>query len=207
LAQEAPDVSVRVLSNIHHAEVQSATLDDRRDVLFVGNFAHPPNVDAIVWFVKGILPLVIEQRPGVRLRVVGGGAPPKVHELASASVEILGWVPDLEPVYARTRVTVAPLRYGAGVKGKIGESLSHGVPVVTTHVGAEGMGLVDDNTARVVDTEAGFAEAIVGLLTNDEQWSRISAAGLACVEERFGAEATRRALIGLLPAENDASRT
>ena len=198
LAKEAPDVRVRVLSNVHRPEVSFASISGRSDLLFVGNFTHTPNTDGVLWFVNKILPLISARRPDVRLRIVGGDLSEEVLAAASETVEILGWVPDLEPIYLKARVVVAPLRYGAGVKGKVAESLSYGVPVVTTQVGAEGMGLVDNVTARIVDGEADFADAVVDLLVDDEKWSRLSRVGLRHVDERFGADATRQALADLL---------
>jgi GT2 family glycosyltransferase/glycosyltransferase involved in cell wall biosynthesis/SAM-dependent methyltransferase len=197
LGQEANDITVRVLSLIQDSQLRCASLTGRADLLFIGSFAHPPNADGIGWFIRDVLPIIRQTRPDVRLRVVGRNAPVELMDLGDA-VEFLGWVPDVEPEYAATRVTVAPLRFGAGVKGKVVESLSYGVPVVTTPVGAEGTGLVDGSTARIAADAPAFARAVLDLLEDDAAWRSISDAGLAHVDEHFGREATRSAVLRLL---------
>ena len=108
----------------------------REGVVFVGGFEHDPNVDAARYLARTIMPLVWRRRPDVTLTIVGGAAPPEVRELAGPNVVIAGWVSDLDPVMNSARVSAAPVRYGAGVKGKVAQALASGVPVVTTAVGA-----------------------------------------------------------------------
>ena len=138
-----------------------------RDVLFVGSFDHPPNVDAARWAAREIMPLVRERCPDAVLHVVGSNPTDQVRELAGPGVEVHGWVPDVAPMYARSRVTLAPLRFGAGVKGKVGESLAIGVPVVGTSVAVEGMHLTDGQEVLVADDAPGLADAVVQLLTDE----------------------------------------
>jgi GT2 family glycosyltransferase/SAM-dependent methyltransferase len=198
LQREIPEAQVEVLSNVHQTEVDFASPEGRADLMFVGSFTHTPNEDAVLWFVESVLPLIRERRPDVRFNVVGHGRSERVTALQGGGVKLLGWVPDLVPIYARARVVVAPLRYGAGVKGKIGESLAHGVPVVTTPVGAEGMGLVDGKTARIAVEPREFADAVLDLLEDDQQWSELSAAGLSHIDEMFGADVADEVLARLL---------
>ena len=185
--QAAPEVHVEVLPNIHRAQVSAATPHGRHDLLFVGGFAHEPNIDAVTWFVDDVLARILLERPETRLTVVGSNPPPEILALASKHVDVVGWVHRLDPLYASARVVIAPLRFGAGIKGKVGEALGFGVPVVTTSVGAEGMGLIDGVTARIADDEQGIADAVLALLDDDGLWSDLSAAGLAYVDEAFGA--------------------
>jgi GT2 family glycosyltransferase/glycosyltransferase involved in cell wall biosynthesis len=188
------------IGNIHLPMKSVAGSESRGGLIFVGNFQHPPNTDGIIWFVSEVLPILNSMLGPTPLKVVGSWATPEVLELGSEQVEILGWVDDLEPLYAASRVAIAPLRFGAGVKGKIGESLSHGVPTVTTSIGAEGMNLRDGVDIFVRDSAESFASAI-GLLFNDDgAWVEMSKAGIRAIDEEFGERAGRRGLHELVDA-------
>jgi glycosyltransferase involved in cell wall biosynthesis len=130
--------------------------------------------------------------------VVGSNPSPDVLELASETVEVHGWVADLVPLHRQCRLSVAPLRFGAGVKGKVGESLAAGLPTVCTPVAAEGMGLVDGQDVLVAADPAGLAEHVVALLGDDALWCRLSESGTRAVVERFGPELARTALQDVL---------
>jgi GT2 family glycosyltransferase len=196
--QEAHErAQVMVLGNIHAALPHGPGAAGRDTILFVGGYGHPPNVDAATWLVNDILPLLPQPMP----TVLAGSRPPReVKVLASEFVDVAGWVDDLTPHYQSARVVVAPLRFGAGVKGKIGEALSHGVPVVTTTIGAEGMHLVDGHNALVADTPDAFAAAIERLRTDDALWNRLSTNGRAHIEATFGRPAARQRIIEVLDA-------
>ena len=105
---------------------------------------------------------------------------------------------DLETYLSKIRLTVAPLRYGAGVKGKVGNSLRMGVPVVATRTAAEGMGLVHGEHVLVADNVAGFAEAVSNLYSDEEQWERLSVQGQQHVQELFGVNSAKRKLEDLV---------
>jgi glycosyltransferase involved in cell wall biosynthesis len=125
------------------------------------------------------MPLVRREIPEATLGLVGSSAPESVTSLAVEGVTVHGWVDDLTQVYARARLAVAPLRYGAGVKGKVGEALEHGVPVVGTAVAFEGMGLAHDRHVLVGETPADLAAEIVRLIRDDTLHGRlVRAAGL-----------------------------
>jgi glycosyltransferase involved in cell wall biosynthesis len=136
----------------------------------------------------------------VRFVVVGADAPPSVEALAGPDIVIAGHVPEIEPVFDRSRVLVAPLRYGAGLKGKIGQSLAYGLPLVTTAVGAEGMDLVDGEHALLAEEPAAFADAVVRLYEDPVLWARLAAAGRRHVDARFGPAAVRDRLAAALAA-------
>ena len=192
-----PEVEVFVVSNAHeHRAPVEPDPTGRSEITFVGSFQHPPNNDAMVWFLSEVLPLIEDAVGPVPVSIVGRQPAPEVVELASrsASVKILGWVEDLTPVHARTRVAIAPLRYGAGVKGKVGDAWSHGVPVVMTGVAAEGMFVETGTTAIVADDAEAFAAGVIRLLRDDEAWRAMSLAGRRHVEARFGTAALRTAL-------------
>jgi GT2 family glycosyltransferase len=189
MRREAPGVRVEVIPTIHRLRGRGKTFDERRDLLFLGNLAHPPNYDAVLFFLRDILPALRARLPGVRLALVGDNVPPEIAAYASEEVRVLGYVPDIEPVFAASRVMVAPLRFGAGVKGKIGESLAHGLPVVTTSIGAEGMGLTDGAHALIADEPSAFAEATMRVYTDRALWQRLSDASYAHVTGNFTPEA------------------
>jgi GT2 family glycosyltransferase len=182
----APGVPVEIVPTIHELRGAGLPFGGRAGLLFVGNFAHRPNLDAVHFFMREVFPLLRERLPGVRFDVAGPDPPAEVRAYESvAGVRVLGYVPDLAPLLARSRVFVAPLRFGAGIKGKIGEALSHGLPVVTTAIGAEGMGLDDGEHALIRDEARAMADAVAELYENRELWQRLSAAGLARVDEYF----------------------
>jgi glycosyltransferase involved in cell wall biosynthesis len=121
-----------------------------------------------------------------------------VLELASETIEVHGWVADLVPMHQRCRLSVAPLRYGAGVKGKVGESMAAGLPTVCTPVAVEGMNLVDGQHVLVAADAAGFADRVVALLDDDALWCALSEAGASAITERFGPDVARAALQDVL---------
>jgi GT2 family glycosyltransferase/SAM-dependent methyltransferase len=188
LGSLVPEADVRVLPTVHErlTHADAATPAGREGLLFVGSFAHPPNADGLRWFTSEVLPLVSAVRPGIRVDVVGRDPLPELVESAPPGVTYHGWVEDLAPLYARARAVIAPLRFGAGVKGKIGEAMSHGVPVVMTSVGAEGMDIRDGETALVVDGAEEFAAAVLRLLADDGLWQELSAHARDHIEQVFG---------------------
>lgn len=194
LAREVPGAEVRVVSNVHRIPGRRRGFAERRDLLFVGAFAHPPNVDAMLWFCRDVFPLIRAQRPEVRLHLVGAGPPRRVLALASEHVRVLGHVPVLEPLLDGARLSVAPLRYGAGVKGKINQSLAYGLPVVATAQAAEGMYLEHGVSALLAEDAAGFAREVLRAYTDETLWHGLSEGGLAVMEAHFGFGAGRRAL-------------
>jgi len=201
-----PEADVRVLSNVHHPAGEVPGPHGRAGLLFVGSFDHLPNRDAVAWMVHEVLPLVHRRHPGAVLHVVGSNPSPDVLERADQTVEVHGWVPDLVPLHQRCRLSVAPLRFGAGVKGKVGESMAAGLPTVCTPVAVEGMRLVDGQHVLVAADAAEFADRVVALLEDDALWCTLSDAGASAVAERFGPDVARAALADLLDAAAKAAR-
>ncbi|HWW77533.1 MAG TPA: glycosyltransferase family 4 protein, partial [Pyrinomonadaceae bacterium] len=185
LERLAPGTRSAVVPTVHPAHDAGLPFEEREHLLFVGSFAHRPNADGVRFFVDEVLPLVRESLPGVELLVVGAGAPEEFAARVSEGVRVLGYVPDVDPLFARARVFVAPLRFGAGAKGKIGEALAYALPVVTTGVGAEGMNMRDGEEVLLADSAAEFARAVVRLYTNAELWRRIASNGRAHAERHF----------------------
>ncbi len=194
LARESSDLQVEVLSNIHRLHPTDTPFEQRRDLLFIGGFRHPPNVDAMEWFVKDILHLVHQCIPEVRLHIIGSDMPESIHALASEHVVIEGYVEDVTPMFSACRISISPLRYGAGVKGKVNTSMSYGVPVVATSMAAEGMYLTHGEDVMVGDTPQAFADALVRLYTDAELWRRLVNKGFGNIERHFSLEAARAVL-------------
>lgn len=205
LLQEIPGLDVRVLPNIHAVAEQAAGPDGRRDLFFIGGFQHQPNVDAMQYFAKEILPLVRAELPDVKLRIVGSNMPDSVRALASRAIEAVGYAAEVETYFAQARVFIAPLRHGAGMKGKIGHSLSQGLPVVTTRIGAEGMGLTDGSEALIADDPHEFADAVIRLYQDEALWSRLSLAGLELMREHYSKAVVARRLSSLLAPTRESS--
>jgi GT2 family glycosyltransferase/glycosyltransferase involved in cell wall biosynthesis len=196
----APDVPVSVVSNVHAIPEPGPGFAARHGLVFVGSFAHTPNVGAITGFVADVWPHVRAAVPDATLAIVGTNPPPAVQALAGEGITVTGWVPETRPYLDAARVSIAPLRWGAGVKGKIGEAMSLGVPVVTTTVGAEGMGLADGEQALIADDDAGMAAAIARAHTDPELWARLAAAGPVHIDRTLGTGAARAALDAILDA-------
>lgn len=193
-----PAARTLVLPNVHAVpDAPVASFASRRDLIFIGNFTHPPNVDAVQWFSRHVMPL-IRTEMNVALRVVGPGATPRMAASWGPWVRYEGWVPNVVSLCDEARVAIAPLRYGAGVKGKIGQALSLGLPVVTTSPGAAGMDLVDGTHVLIADEPQAFADAVMHVYGDVSVWNRLSQAGLAVVEQRWSPDAMRVRLAELL---------
>jgi glycosyltransferase involved in cell wall biosynthesis len=198
LAEEIPGAEVRVVSNIHRIPGSAKSFEERADLMFVGGFAHPPNRDAVLYFCREVLPRILTSLPEARLFVIGSDPPPEIRCLESDQVHILGYVPDIEPFLNNCRVSVAPLRFGAGVKGKINQSLAYGLPVVGTTIAVEGMFLKNGESVLIADDARSFADAVVKLFRDAALWNKLSTGGLAVMEEHFSFAAVQRAVGQLL---------
>lgn len=172
------DEKMLVVSNIHYAKVELDDIPsfaDREGLLFVGSL-HTPNIDAINYLIDEIMPLIWATNATMKLHIVGDVAqcfPPERKNIAN--VIFHGFVPEITPYFLQQRVMVAPLRYGAGVKGKIGQALEYHLPVVSSSIGTEGMYLVDGKHILVAETAADFAAKTLSLYTNETLWKEIQA--------------------------------
>jgi GT2 family glycosyltransferase/tetratricopeptide (TPR) repeat protein len=199
LLRELPECRIFVAPNIHDLEAEGPGAESRDGLLFVGNFGHRPNEDAVLYFHREIWPLVLQRVPGARWAIVGNNPPPSVQTLAGGAIQVTGYVPSVEPYLRSHLVSVAPLRYGAGMKGKIGEALACGLPVVTTSVGVEGMGLKNgENGALVADDPEAFAAQIAKLYADRQLWNELSAQGRRHIETHFTPQCIERQLKTIL---------
>jgi glycosyltransferase involved in cell wall biosynthesis len=145
LHSELPGSSVELMSMIVDVPGSATPFSLRHDFLFIGSFQHTPNIDAVLFFVNEIYPLIMKRLPKAKFYVIGDKAPPSVIALASENIVITGLVPDAKPYFDTVKLSVAPLRYGAGIKGKLNQSMGLGVPAVATSVAVEGMSLTHRN--------------------------------------------------------------
>jgi len=198
LKEAAPEARVHVISNVHEVIGSRRSFAERKDIFFVGGYQHPPNIDAAEWFVGTIWPLIREQLPDVTFHLIGSKAPDEVRALHGNGVHFHGFVEDLEPWLDGCRISVAPLRYGAGIKGKVNISMSRGQPVVATPMAVEGMFARAGKDVLVAETAEDFAEAVVRLYRDEALWNQVSAAGLENVRKYFSVETARLGLKNLL---------
>lgn len=189
--EDIPNIRAFIIPNIHPIPRTLGKNKDGRTLLFIGSFLHPPNVDGMVWFVHEILPLIIREFPEARLQIVGYGPTPEIEALASPHVEVVGYVPDTAPYLDAAYLSIAPLRYGAGVKGKIGEAMAYRLPVVTTSVGIDGFGLTPDKNVLVADSPADFAAHVLRLLNDAKLHDELAGEGFQFIQARFSEEAVQ----------------
>lgn len=190
LLQQDGDIRVEVLPNIHKVPALMAAHQRLpNSLVFVGGFSHEPNVDAMLFFCQEILPLVRRDIPDIRVKIIGGSPPEAVSNLAGGSVEVLGYVPDTAPFLESSAISIAPLRFGAGMKGKIGEAMSYGLPVVTTTVGIEGFGLSPEENVLVGDTPREFAAQVVRLVHDNALYEKIRTNGWLFIKQNYSEDA------------------
>ncbi|HNS17399.1 MAG TPA: glycosyltransferase [Bacteroidales bacterium] len=168
---------------------RQADWSKKKGILFLGGFHHPPNVDAVNWFLNDIWPEVAAQLPGIQFYIAGSDPPEAILERQSETIRVVGLVSDeeLEILYETCRLVVAPLRYGAGLKGKIVEAMYYGMPVVTTTIGAEGLDGAR-SILQVADEAEAFARKIIGLYENEGELQKLAEASVMYVRDNFSKE-------------------
>lgn len=207
LSTAHPGKKILFIPNIHAEARLEQPFSERSGFVFIGGYDHPPNRDAAHVLVTQIWPRIRRTLPDTTLQLVGSHMTPEIAALAGDGVVTLGWVADLSGILAGARVFLAPLRYGAGLKGKVGQALSVGIPVVTTSVGAEGMlgGAADDRAAHlsVEDDLETFAKAAVSLHQDGQLWIEQVVAGRAYIDATLSPTAVASHVRGLLSASDD----
>jgi GT2 family glycosyltransferase len=170
----------------------------RKDIVFVGGFQHTPNVDAILYFCNEIWPLVRKKLASVKLYIIGSNMPDSIIQLEIPGVCPVGFVEDLSDYFDSSRLSVAPLRYGAGLKGKVGASLAYGLPCVATSTAVEGSGLIDKQQVLVADDPEKFSDAVCELYSNNELWQSLSDKGLKFVNSEYSLETGKSRITDVL---------
>ena len=193
-----PQARVMILSTIYELQDGGKPFDERSGLVFIGGFRHPPNTDAIIWYATEVLPLVRERLPGVKTYVVGGDVPLTLKGLAADDLVFTGYVPDVAPYLTGCRLSISPLRYGAGVKGKVNHAMSYGLPVVATSPSIEGMHLTPGSDILIGDTPEAFADAVARVYNDRQLWHTLAKGGQENIGTHFSRAGALRALTRLL---------
>jgi len=162
-------------------------------MIFLGGFQHPPNIDSAKYLVHDIWPKIKQGLPESKLYIVGSNPPDVIKNLATDDIIVTGFVKDLSTFYNECKVMLAPLRYGAGIKGKITQSLARGLPVVTTPIGAEGINLVDSKHCVIANNPDEFAKKAIRVYKEKNLWEALSFNGLS-IARKFSPETARACL-------------
>jgi glycosyltransferase involved in cell wall biosynthesis len=174
---------------------------ERKGILYLGNFQHPPNVEGLDYLCDDILPRVDSALlSSHRVQVVGNALDQERIRRRGSSldfVQLVGWVPAVQPYLGRARILVAPLLHGAGTKRKLIQALMVGTPTVATPVAVEGLDVRDGEHVLVARSSFEFARAIERLLTDAELWERLAARGIDHVQRTHSREAVRRRFLNL----------
>ena len=165
--------------------------EERRDIAFLGGFGHYPNVEAIEFFVSEVMPLLIKKAPDIRLLIYGSRVPEHIKAMESDNIVIKGYVESVAEVYDTARLFVAPLKSGAGLKGKVAGALAHGIPSILSPVAAEGIGLRDGLEVRIVNDADEWINAISELYTDKTKWDNMSSASISFAKKEFSFEGGR----------------
>lgn len=194
----APDLAGRIRINPFGIDLPPEADRGREEdgtVLFVGNFMHPPNVDAARWLATEIMPLLRERRPGVRLTIVGSDPRHLVRALAAADILVTGFVPEIEPILERAAVVLAPVRTGGGQRMKVLHGMACGKAVVTTARGADGLAIAGERPPlAIADDAGGIAAATAMLLASRGARHELGARARAFVREHYSTRAYGRRL-------------
>ncbi len=176
-----------------------ATNPRQHNVLFIGGFRHPPNLDGLRWFMQKIWHLVLTNVPEAHFIIIGSYPTDAIYQFGKhPGVTVSGYVPDTTPYLDQAMVSVAPLRYGAGMKGKVNEAMASGVPVVTTSVGAQGLQATSGEHLFIADEPEMFAHAVIELLQNPKRGERIGLAGQQLTAQLCHPESVKQTLRTML---------
>gem|GEM_PF-312963 len=207
LSKINPDADVRLISNIVPVEGTNTDWERRDGLLFIGGFNHTPNQDAVVWFLNEIYPIVLSKFPDMVFHILGSFMPEEFHALASRNVNPVGFVDDPAEWFEKVRLSVAPLRYGAGVKGKVNQSLALGVPAVGTNIAFEGMGDLPGECVLMSDDPKAMAEHIIDLYGESEKWALFSAKGIEIMNEMYSLDTAEMSIRTALAEVRTSSET
>lgn len=189
LLKENPNIKVYLMPLVYPMPaLKVKPFSETEGLLFIAGFVHPPNEDAVLWFIDEVLPLIHQELPDIDFYIIGSHPPKRIMKLSSKRVKAVGYVEDVSQFFRNSRVFVAPLIYGAGTKGKVIHSMSYGLPVVTTTIGAEGLDLMDGHDVIIADKPSEFAMKVVELYKDEATWNRISKNSIESMKNKFSAE-------------------
>lgn len=188
---------IKVISNIHYPKIDIKNVrsfSERNDLLFIGS-THTPNIDAVNYLYKEIMPLVWRENQNIKVNIIGN-VNEQIHAIDNPNFRFLGYVENIESYFLSSKFMIAPLRYGAGVKGKIGQAYEYFLPVITTSIGAEGMNLKNNETALIANNAVEFAKNILKLYNDEELWNNLQSNSEKALEP-FSRKKLKNTLIDL----------
>ncbi len=167
--------------------------EDSQVMIFTGDMSYKPNIDAILWFTKKILPLVLEELPDARLKIVGRNPVPEIESLIHhGNIEVKGYVQDLAEAIAASGLYILPMRLGSGIRSKLFDVFPLGKAIITTTVGAEGLELYHDQNCLIADTPQNFASACIRLMRHEKERKRLGSAVLHLAKETYSQQTVTR---------------
>jgi len=197
LKKEDPSINIAIIPNVHTIEIDIPEFENRKDLMFLGGFQHLPNIDAVKYLASEIFPKIQKELFGIKLYIVGSNPPKEIIDLQTENFLITGYQKDISSYFKQCRLMLSPLRFGAGVKGKITQSLAYGLPVVTSSIGSEGIKLVDGENCMISDNVDDFVKKTVSLYHDKENWKKFSKNGLK-IAELYSPETTQLILKKIL---------
>ena len=185
LNERAPGGNIVTIPLIRDIPGRTRRFEKRDGIGFIGGYKHSPNIDAVLYFLDEIWPLIRRKIPDVTFHLMGADMPDELKCRKDPGLSVIGKVDDLSDSFERLRLTVAPLRYGAGAKGKVVTSLSHGVPCVVTPVAAEGMGVGEASAVLIGRDPKEFAAQVINAYLDPAVWNDLSDRGLRLMQEKY----------------------
>ncbi|MHA4893634.1 glycosyltransferase [Pedobacter sp. PWIIR3] len=185
--------NVFVIPNVHYSSVEKEQPEfiNRKGLLFIGGYKHTPNIDAARWLVNDIMPMIWKTDPTIHLTLLGSDPTPEIQGFSAPNISVPGYIHDVSPFFNNNKIFIAPLRYGAGMKGKIGQSLEFGLPVISTDIGVEGMDLHDGKNVLLANTTEEFAEKALTLYNSEVLWNQIRDNSIQAISDYAPAAVTR----------------
>lgn len=197
LQKEMPDKNIFTLGLILETYKNIKPYSHREGLVFIGGFSHAPNQDAVLYFVNEVMPMLLKYHPDLILTIIGSNIPVAITKLESKNINILGYVANLNEILSNKLVNIAPLRFGAGIKGKIANAMNVGLPSVVTTLASEGMDLIDMENAMIADQPHEIAQAIDKLIRDPKLWSKLSENSIAHAQALWGSKYVSSRLVAL----------
>lgn len=202
IRKEMPDKNIFIFGMILNQHKFVKSHQTRNGLVFVGGFGHAPNKDAIAYFVQEVMPTLITFHPDLVLSIVGSNIPEDIYQLESENIQVVGHVDNLDNFLSDRLINIAPLRFGAGIKGKIAHAMSCGLPSVATSLATEGMGLIDSNNVMIANNPHEFIRSIDRLIREPMLWSCLSQNGSKYADSMWGEKFAIMQLKHLLSSVN-----
>ncbi|WP_434637382.1 glycosyltransferase [Sulfurimonas sp. NW7] len=203
-----PNWNIRVIPTFIYKEKfplsKNNDFAQRKNILFVGGFTHTPNVEGVKWFLQNIWPIIIKTNSNIKFIIVGSNVPDEIKAMEDENIIIKGFVEDieLENLYNQIKLVVAPLTFGAGVKGKIIEAVCHAIPTVTTSIGAEGI-VENENILFVEDSPEKFAKTVLSIYSDNEKCSKVRDEQIKYAKKYFSSESVKELMQNIFQKDND----